>query len=143
MWIPTMRWWVDRIDALQAIHQASVCYGTMCSIAPITLHANLYSQLFTPMNQNTSFVSRALRPIAAALLLTAPIACASEEGATSIFDGKTLAGWKVVKESNAKFWSVEDGVITKFFEEKGRQDNCPTDPFEVSDVNTMLAYLRG
>lgn len=22
-------------------------------------------------------------------------------------------------------------------------DNCPTDPFEVSDADTMLAYLKG
>jgi peroxiredoxin len=38
---------------------------------------------------------------------------------------------------------VEDGVITQLFSEAGKQDNCPTDPFEVSDVHTMLAYLRG
>lgn len=30
----------------------------------------------------------------------------------SLFDGKTLAGWKTAKEKNAKFWSVVDGVIT-------------------------------
>lgn len=38
---------------------------------------------------------------------------------------------------------VEDGVIKKMFVEPGMMDNCPTDPFEVSDVDTMLAYLRG
>jgi peroxiredoxin len=37
---------------------------------------------------------------------------------------------------------VEDGEITKIFCEPGKQDNCPEDPFEVSDVHTMLAYLR-
>ena len=38
---------------------------------------------------------------------------------------------------------VEDGVIKKMFIEPGFEDNCPTDPFEVSDADTMLAYLRG
>jgi len=27
--------------------------------------------------------------------------------------------------------------------EPGFEDNCPSDPFEVSDADTMLAYLRG
>jgi len=38
---------------------------------------------------------------------------------------------------------VEDGVIVKFFLEPGFSDNCPTDPFEVSDADTMLAYVKG
>ena len=37
---------------------------------------------------------------------------------------------------------VEDGQITKLFSEAGKQDNCPTDPFEVSDADTMLAHIR-
>ncbi len=37
---------------------------------------------------------------------------------------------------------VEDGEITKMFVEPGFSDNCPTDPFEVSDADTMLAYLK-
>lgn len=37
---------------------------------------------------------------------------------------------------------VNDGVIEKAFIEPGYSDDCPTDPFEVSDVNTMLDYLR-
>jgi len=37
---------------------------------------------------------------------------------------------------------VEDGVIKKIFSEAGKQDNCPDDPFEVSDADTMLAYIR-
>ncbi len=37
---------------------------------------------------------------------------------------------------------VEDGEIKKLFCEQGYQDNCPTDPFEVSDADTMLAYLK-
>ncbi len=37
---------------------------------------------------------------------------------------------------------VEDGEIKKIFAEPGFQDNCPTDPFEVSDADTMLKYLK-
>ncbi len=35
---------------------------------------------------------------------------------------------------------VEDGVISKMFIEDGFLDNCPTDPFEISDADTMLVY---
>jgi peroxiredoxin len=38
---------------------------------------------------------------------------------------------------------IEDGKIVKLFSEPGKQDDCPTDPFEVSDADTMLAYIRG
>jgi peroxiredoxin len=38
---------------------------------------------------------------------------------------------------------VEDGTIRKVFAEPEFADNCPTDPFEVSDADTMLAYLKG
>lgn len=37
---------------------------------------------------------------------------------------------------------VEDGHIKQIFSEEGKVDNCPDDPFEHSDVNTMLAYLK-
>jgi thioredoxin-dependent peroxiredoxin len=37
---------------------------------------------------------------------------------------------------------VIDGKIEKVFAEAGFSDNCPTDPFEVSDADTMLAYLK-
>ena len=37
---------------------------------------------------------------------------------------------------------VEDGVITALFSEAGKCDDCPTDPFEVSDADTMLNHLR-
>ncbi|AFZ60644.1 peroxiredoxin [Anabaena cylindrica FACHB-243] len=37
---------------------------------------------------------------------------------------------------------VNDGKIEKMFVEPGFDDNCPTDPFEVSDADTMLAYLK-
>ena len=37
---------------------------------------------------------------------------------------------------------VEDGAITALFAEPGISDNCPTDPFEVSDADTLLNHLR-
>lgn len=37
---------------------------------------------------------------------------------------------------------VEDGEIKKLFSEPGQADNCPDDPFECSDVDTMMAYLK-
>ncbi len=38
---------------------------------------------------------------------------------------------------------VDDCVIEKMFVEADFGDNCPTDPFQVSDADTMLAYLKG
>jgi peroxiredoxin len=57
----------------------------------------------------------------------------------------------LVKKENVGFgqrsWRysmfVEDGVIKKLFIEPGLSDDCPADPFEVSDAGTMLAYLKG
>jgi len=37
---------------------------------------------------------------------------------------------------------VKNGEILKVFAEEGNMDNCPTDPFEVSDADTMLAYIK-
>jgi len=37
---------------------------------------------------------------------------------------------------------VDDGTIEKMFVEPNFGDDCPTDPFEVSDVETMLGYLK-
>ncbi len=37
---------------------------------------------------------------------------------------------------------VEDGAITQLFSEQGKEDNCASDPFEVSDAETMLAHLK-
>lgn len=37
---------------------------------------------------------------------------------------------------------VVDGEIKQIFSEAGKMDNCPEDPFEVSDIDTMLAYLN-
>jgi peroxiredoxin len=38
---------------------------------------------------------------------------------------------------------VDDGSIEKIFVEPEFGDNCPTDPFEVSDADTIMAYLKG
>jgi peroxiredoxin len=38
---------------------------------------------------------------------------------------------------------VNDRKIEKMFVEPDFADNCPTDPFEVSDADTMLAYIKG
>lgn len=37
---------------------------------------------------------------------------------------------------------VDDGKIVKLYEEPGKEDNCPEDPFVCSDVNTMIDYLK-
>ncbi len=37
---------------------------------------------------------------------------------------------------------VEDAVIKKTFVEPGFSDDCPTDPFEISDANTILEYIK-
>lgn len=37
---------------------------------------------------------------------------------------------------------VEDGRIVKLFSEPGFSDNCPDDPFTVSNADTMLDYLK-
>ena len=36
---------------------------------------------------------------------------------------------------------VNDGMIEQMFIEPGLEDNCESDPFEVSDADTMLAWL--
>ena len=38
---------------------------------------------------------------------------------------------------------VEDGNIQAMFIEPGLSDNCVEDPFEVSDADTMLNFLKG
>lgn len=37
---------------------------------------------------------------------------------------------------------VVNGEIKKIFVEPGFSDDCPDDPFEVSDADTMIAYLK-
>ena len=56
----------------------------------------------------------------------------------------------LVKKDNLGFGSrswrysmfVDNGEIKKAFIEPGFMDNCPDDPFEVSDAETMLAWLK-
>ena len=38
---------------------------------------------------------------------------------------------------------VDNGQVEKMFSEAGKCDNAGSDPFECSDVDTMLEYLRG
>ena len=55
----------------------------------------------------------------------------------------------LVKKNNLGFgdrsWPhsmlVDNGEIKKIFVEKGKEDNCESDPFECSDVDTMINYL--
>ncbi len=37
---------------------------------------------------------------------------------------------------------IDNGEVKKVFAEEGFSDNCETDPFEVSDADTMLAYVK-
>jgi peroxiredoxin len=62
----------------------------------------------------------------------------------------TRAMGMLVKKENLGFGSrswrypmlVEDKKIIKIFSELGKSDNCPDDPFTVSDVDTFLDYLK-
>ena len=62
----------------------------------------------------------------------------------------TRAMGMLVKKENFGFgnrsWRysmlVENKEIIQIFSEPGKIDNCPTDPFTVSDATTMLNYLR-
>jgi peroxiredoxin len=63
-------------------------------------------------------------------------------------DFSRLMGMLVKKENlgfGARSWrysmNVVDGEIKSLFSEAGKMDNCPEDPFEVSDVDTMLTSL--
>jgi len=38
---------------------------------------------------------------------------------------------------------VNDGEIEQMFIEPGQADECPTDPFEASDADSVLAWLKG
>ena len=62
----------------------------------------------------------------------------------------TRAMGMLVKKNNIGFgdrsWRysmhVVDGVVKKMFIEEGKTDNYGPDPFEVSDAETMLNYLK-
>ena len=64
-------------------------------------------------------------------------------------DFTRLMGMLVKKENlgfGPRSWRysmfVKDGEIQQIFCEQGIQDNSPDDPFTVSDVDTMMAYLN-
>ncbi len=79
-----------------------------------------------------------------------------QQGAQKVFmlpdgngDFTRLMGMLVRKENlgfGPRSWRysmvVNDGQVEKMFIEPGFEDNCPTDPFEVSDADTMLSYLK-
>ncbi|TAF09578.1 MAG: peroxiredoxin [Nostocales cyanobacterium] len=79
-----------------------------------------------------------------------------QQGAENVFllpDGNgefTRKMGMLVDKSNLGFgmrsWRyamvVNDRKIEKMLIEPGFDDNCPTDPFEVSDADTMLNYLK-
>ena len=46
-----------------------------------------------------------------ALLALSSLSQADQAPAVSLFDGKSLQGWKVLNEQNAAYWSVKDGEI--------------------------------
>jgi len=63
-------------------------------------------------------------------------------------DFTRLMGMLVKKENlgfGVRSWRysmhVVDGEIKSLFSEPGKMDNCPEDPFTVSDVDTMLASM--
>ncbi|MGL5083086.1 MAG: peroxiredoxin [Microcoleaceae cyanobacterium] len=80
-----------------------------------------------------------------------------QQGAKNVFllpDGNGEFSRKMgmlVEKSNLGFgmrsWRysmvVNDGKIEKMFIEDEFGDNCPIDPFAVSDADTVLAYLKG
>lgn len=37
---------------------------------------------------------------------------------------------------------VKDGIIEKWFEEEGREDNCESDPYGISSPENVMAYLQ-
>jgi len=65
-------------------------------------------------------------------------------------DFTRLMGMLVKKENlgfGSRSWRysmhVINGEIKRIFSEPGKMDNCPDDPFECSDVETMFGYLKG
>jgi peroxiredoxin len=57
-----------------------------------------------------------------------------------------LMGMLVKKGPGEVSWRysahVVDGEIKQLFAETGMMDECPNDPFECSDVDTMISYLK-
>lgn len=52
-----------------------------------------------------------------------------------VSNGGRMATWRYSAH-------VVNGEIKKLFSEPGMMDDCPDDPFECSDVDTMISYLK-
>lgn len=63
---------------------------------------------------------RGIGCLALALVCLAGVSSAADDGFQSLFDGKTLAGWK----GDPSLWSVEDGTIVGSTEAKKITHNC-------------------
>ena len=68
------------------------------------------------------------------------------DGSGEFTRGMNMLVWKPNQNFGYRSWRysmvVNNGIIEKIFAEKGKKNNCPADPFEVSDVETMLKYLK-
>lgn len=88
-----------------------------------------------------------------AFVMNAWVKCQNLKNVKILPDGNgdfTREMGMLVKKNNLGFgersWRysmlIENGVISKIFEEAGKMDNFDSDPFEVSDADTMLKYLK-
>lgn len=69
------------------------------------------------------------------------------DGAATFTRGMGMSNlWDVERGFGERSWRysmvVNDGVIEKMFVEKDRTHNSGPDPFETSDVFTMIDYLK-
>ena len=74
------------------------------------IHMLINTQL--PLGTLYYQMNKLLLTLALAATTLVSSAAPSSVKATSLFDGKTLTGWKAVNPANAHYWSVVDGVIT-------------------------------
>ena len=73
------------------------------------------------------------------LLDIGPMAHLGGKGSLS---GTSATDYELLTSPAGKGIVVNDGVIEEMFVEDGYSDNCESDPFEVSDADSMLGYLR-
>ena len=65
------------------------------------------------------------------IILTVFLTLSLSANEVSLFDGKTLKGWRPVKAQNLKYWSVVDGVITA----SNGNEKMPTNTYIATDKN--------